>query len=187
MKQRTGCGSQGARDASLYRRRNDRALIAQFVARCLRDPHRGSSRRRYAVRQPRRPVGSSRPFCTRSHLRWATEPHELRAPDLVILPGSKATIPDLRWLHERGIAERIRWLAAHGTPVLGICGGLQMLGSDVRDPDHGESEHVHARGLQLLPIETELSGPPSPSSKREPWNDRRRDRLPYANACRRGH
>ncbi len=92
------------------------------------------------------------------HLRWVTTPHELRAPDLVILPGSKVTIRDLLWLHEGGIAERVRWLATHGTPVLGICAGYQMLGNSVGDPDRVESEHTHAAGLQLLPIETELGG-----------------------------
>ncbi len=92
------------------------------------------------------------------HLRWVTTPHELRASDLVILPGSKATIPDLLWLHQRRIGERVRWLATYGTPVLGICAGYQMLGNSVRDLDRVESEHVCAAGLQLLPIETELGG-----------------------------
>jgi adenosylcobyric acid synthase len=92
------------------------------------------------------------------HLHWVTTLRELRAPDLVILPGSKATIPDLLWLRERGVAERIRWLAAHGTPVLGICGGYQMLGTAVRDPDGVELEHARAAGLQLLPVATELGG-----------------------------
>jgi adenosylcobyric acid synthase len=56
-------------------------------------------------------------------VRYVSQPTELRAPDLVILPGSKTTIPDLLWLTKRGLADRIRWLAGHGTPVLGICGG----------------------------------------------------------------
>jgi adenosylcobyric acid synthase len=92
------------------------------------------------------------------HLRWITQPHELRAPDLVILPGSKATIPDLLWLHERGLSDRIRWLASHCTPVLGICGGYQMLGLAIADPNHVESQHATATGLQLLPIQTDLRG-----------------------------
>jgi adenosylcobyric acid synthase len=91
-------------------------------------------------------------------LRYVTRPRELRAPDLVILPGSKATIPDLLWLHARGLADRIRWLAAHGTPVLGICGGYQMLGRLVSDPQHLESEHTSATGIGLLAVETELGG-----------------------------
>src|SRR5262249_14700409 len=65
---------------------------------------------------------------------WVTRATELRAPDLVILPGSKATIPDLTWVVERGLGARIDWLARHGTPVLGICGGFQMLGDRLRDP-----------------------------------------------------
>ncbi len=91
------------------------------------------------------------------HVRYVAQPAELRAPDLVILPGTKATIPDLLWLTERGLTERIQWLAAHGTPVLGVCGGYQMLGSAVHDPDGLESDHRTAPGLGLLPVETELA------------------------------
>jgi adenosylcobyric acid synthase len=91
-------------------------------------------------------------------LRWVTQPQELRAPDLVILPGTKATIPDLLWLHEWGLADRICWLATHRTPILGICGGYQMLCASVRDPAYLESAHAHAVGLQLLSVTTELGG-----------------------------
>jgi adenosylcobyric acid synthase len=89
-------------------------------------------------------------------LRYVQSPRELRAPDLVVLPGSKATVLDLAWLNERGLAGRIRWLAESGTPVLGICGGLQMLGRSVHDPLHVESECEYADGLRLLPSTTEL-------------------------------
>jgi adenosylcobyric acid synthase len=91
-------------------------------------------------------------------LRYVSRPEELRAPDLVVLPGSKATVPDLLWLHERGLAGRIRWLAEQGTPVLGICAGYQMLGELVTDPDRVESEHTTAVGLSLLPMRTALGG-----------------------------
>jgi adenosylcobyric acid synthase len=91
-------------------------------------------------------------------LRYVSQPEELRAPDLVILPGTKSTVPDLLWLHGRGLADRIRWLAQRGTPVLGICGGYQMLGELVTDPEHLESAHTEAAGLSLLPIQTELAG-----------------------------
>jgi adenosylcobyric acid synthase len=91
------------------------------------------------------------------HVRYESLPADLRAPDLVILPGTKATIPDLLWLTERGLAERIRWLAAHGTPVIGICGGYQMLGASVHDPAGVESDQRSARGLGLLPVKTELA------------------------------
>jgi adenosylcobyric acid synthase len=90
------------------------------------------------------------------HVRYGSQEAELRAPDLVILPGTKTTIPDLLWLAERGLAHRIQWLARHGTAVLGICGGYQMLGNVVRDPDGLESDQRAAAGLCLLPIATEL-------------------------------
>jgi adenosylcobyric acid synthase len=90
-------------------------------------------------------------------LRYVTRPEELRAPDLVILPGTKATIPDLLWLTERGLSARIQWLARHDTPVLGVCGGYQMLGLRVTDPSGMESDVVCADGLDLLPVHTELT------------------------------
>jgi adenosylcobyric acid synthase len=89
-------------------------------------------------------------------LRYLDAPNALRAPDLVVVPGSKATILDLVWLRERGIASRIRWLAEHGTPVLGVCGGFQMLGHSVRDPLRSESRVECADGVGLLPVVTEL-------------------------------
>jgi adenosylcobyric acid synthase len=91
-------------------------------------------------------------------LRYVSQPQELRAPDLVIVPGSKSTIPDVIWLHARGLSDRIRWLAQRGTPVLGICGGYQMLGERVTDPEHLESAYTEAAGMSLLPIQTELAG-----------------------------
>jgi adenosylcobyric acid synthase len=89
-------------------------------------------------------------------VRYVSQPSELRAPDLVVVPGTKASVPDLRWLHATGIAERIVWLARHGTPVLGICGGFQMLGRSVRDRDGIESDQLESAGLGLLPADTEI-------------------------------
>jgi adenosylcobyric acid synthase len=91
------------------------------------------------------------------HVRYVAQPSELRAPDLVVLPGTKTTIPDLLWLTERGLANRIRWLAVHGTPVIGICGGYQMLGTAVHDPVGVESDDRTAPGLGLLQVDTELA------------------------------
>ena len=91
-------------------------------------------------------------------VRFVDRPQELRAPDLVILPGSKATLPDLAWLWERGLAGRIQALARRGTPILGICGGYQMLNRVVRDPAGVESAHLRELpGLGLLPAETVLT------------------------------
>ncbi len=94
---------------------------------------------------------------SRVTVRYVTRPEELRAPDLVIIPGSKATIPDLLWLWRRGLAERICWLASHRTPVLGVCGGYQMLGHSLSDPLRTESDADMAQWLSLLPVRTELS------------------------------
>jgi len=90
-------------------------------------------------------------------VRYVTQPEELRAPDLVILPGTKATIPDLDWLHERGLARRVCWLVEHDTPLLGICGGYQMLGRSVRDPLGLESTQRGMPGLGLFASDTLLA------------------------------
>jgi adenosylcobyric acid synthase len=88
---------------------------------------------------------------------FVTRPEELRAPDLVVLPGTKATISDLLWLKTSGLAERVCWLAEHGTPVLGVCGGFQMLGRAISDPRGIESTELSAEGLRMFADETVLS------------------------------
>jgi adenosylcobyric acid synthase len=90
-------------------------------------------------------------------VRYVTRAEELRAPDLVIVPGTKATIPDLAWLYARGLAERIRWLVAHDTPVLGVCGGYQMLGRRIADPLGLESSQRSMQGLGIFDAETVLA------------------------------
>ncbi|MFE1596906.1 cobyric acid synthase [Nocardia sp. NPDC058705] len=74
-------------------------------------------------------------------VRWADSPHQLATADLVVIPGSKATISDLNWLRANGIADVLRARAAAGRPVLGICGGYQMLGRRITDGvEHAMSE-----------------------------------------------
>jgi adenosylcobyric acid synthase len=90
-------------------------------------------------------------------VRYVTTGKEIGAPDLVIIPGTKTTIPDLLWLRERGLDTAIRAHAATGGAVLGLCGGYQMLGRSVRDPGHVESGVSEVQGLALLPVETELT------------------------------
>ncbi|HEX9307784.1 MAG TPA: cobyric acid synthase, partial [Anaeromyxobacter sp.] len=87
-------------------------------------------------------------------VRYVDRPEELRGADLVVLPGSKSTAPDLRWLRASGVADELGARAARGDPILGVCGGCQMLGRAVLDPDGVESDEAEAAGLGLLPIVT---------------------------------
>ena len=88
-------------------------------------------------------------------LRYVRDPDELAAAGLVILPGSKQTVQDLRWLREQGFESRLREHVARGGLVVGICGGLQILGEEILDPNCIENGGS-ARGLGLLPIRTTM-------------------------------
>ena len=88
-------------------------------------------------------------------VRYVQSPRQLGAPDVVILPGTKNTIDDLLWLRQCGLEAAVLKLAAQGTPVLGVCGGYQMLGHTLADPDGEESgTPCTLRGLGLLPTTT---------------------------------
>ncbi len=87
-------------------------------------------------------------------VRWITTPAALAGADLIVLPGSKSTLADLAWLRERGLAEAVEAAAARGRAVLGVCGGYQMLGRALHDPEGVESAIATAPGLGLLPVET---------------------------------
>ena len=73
------------------------------------------------------------------------------SPDLAIIPGSKTTVADLRWLRESGLAKAFVELRQKGRPVIGICAGYQMLGASILDPDGIESDEAEVEGLRLLP------------------------------------
>ncbi|MGD9621742.1 MAG: cobyric acid synthase [Mycolicibacterium sp.] len=85
---------------------------------------------------------------------FASRPADLADADLVVLPGSRATIADLAWLRSRGLDRAVTDHAAAGKPVLGICGGFQMLGHTVRDPAGIEGPPAEVAGLGLLDVET---------------------------------
>jgi adenosylcobyric acid synthase len=78
-------------------------------------------------------------------------------PDLIILPGSKATIADLAWMRERGLTQAVESAAQRGAAVIGICGGYQMLGRRVVDREGVESSLPELGGLGLLPLETDFA------------------------------
>jgi len=86
-------------------------------------------------------------------VRWAHQPKDLKGADWVILPGSKHTPSDLQWMRERRLDQAVRAHDSDGKAVLGICGGLQMLGKNLRDPRGVEGS---AKGLDLLPLVTEF-------------------------------
>ncbi|MFI0264505.1 cobyric acid synthase [Streptomyces sp. NPDC017056] len=83
-------------------------------------------------------------------VRFVDRPEELADADLVVLPGTRGTVRALQWLRERGIADAVRRRAAEGRPVLGICGGFQMLGERIED--EVESKAGTVDGLGLLPV-----------------------------------
>lgn len=79
---------------------------------------------------------------------------DLGEPDVIILPGSKNTTEDMLYLRKSGLGEKILAHAKVGKAVIGICGGYQMLGEVIRDPQHTESQNDEAAGLGLLGMET---------------------------------
>lgn len=86
-------------------------------------------------------------------LRYVSRVKDLGRPDLLILPGTKNTMGDLRWLRESGLEAAILKLASDEMPVMGICGGYQMLGRVLSDPDAVE-DGGKMRGMGLLPVQT---------------------------------
>jgi adenosylcobyric acid synthase len=88
-------------------------------------------------------------------VRWITEPADLADTDLIVLPGSKATVADLSWLRDRGLAAAIAEHAGAGKPVLGICGGMQMLCRRITDTVESKTGDVD--GLALLDADIAFS------------------------------
>ena len=92
-------------------------------------------------------------------VRYVTSVEELHDPDIIFLPGTKSTIADLLWLRQCGLEAAISKAAAAGTLVMGICGGYQMLGTSVADPDQVEAAGVtEIAGMGLLDMDTVFRG-----------------------------
>jgi adenosylcobyric acid synthase len=88
-------------------------------------------------------------------VRYAEKPYELNEADIILLPGTKNTIADLKWTRENGFETEIKKHAAKGVPVMGICGGYQMLGEYLNDPD-GIEDGGSVSGMGLLPAVTDF-------------------------------
>jgi adenosylcobyric acid synthase len=86
-------------------------------------------------------------------VRWVREPADLADTDVIVLPGTKSTVADLGWLRERGLEQAIAAHAASGRPVLGICGGFQMLCRSIDDPVESGSGRTAAMGMLDIDIE----------------------------------
>ena len=95
---------------------------------------------------------------TRVHLFYTNNINDLSKADIIILPGTKSTLHDLYELRRNGCAQAIVSAARKGATVLGICGGYQMMGVEVCDPDHVEGDIERLPGLCLLPVQTTMSG-----------------------------
>jgi adenosylcobyric acid synthase len=91
-------------------------------------------------------------------VRFVRTAAELAGADLVVLPGTKTTVADLTWLQASGVGAAVRAAAAVGRSVLGVCGGFQMLGERVDDPEGMEGLPGSAEGLGLLPVTTVFAG-----------------------------
>ena len=92
-------------------------------------------------------------------LRYVGKTEDLKDPDLILLPGTKSTIADLLWLRQSGLEASILKAASNGVPVFGICGGFQMLGRSISDPQGVEAAGVtEIAGMGLLDTETVFYG-----------------------------
>ncbi|MBZ4645465.1 MAG: cobyric acid synthase [Clostridia bacterium] len=87
-------------------------------------------------------------------IKYVSKPEQIGEPDVLILPGSKNTIEDMAYLRENGFERKINDLSQKGKLIIGICGGYQMLGKEINDPLHTESNLDSIRGLGLLNMTT---------------------------------
>jgi len=104
------------------------------------------------------------------NLHFLERVRDLSGFSAVILPGSKNTRFDLGWLHSEGWTDALRAYVDQGGHLLGICGGYQMLGRQVHDPDGTEGAPGATPGLDLLPVETVMKSPKTTTLTRFDWN-----------------
>ncbi|MEX2382734.1 MAG: cobyric acid synthase [Opitutales bacterium] len=102
---------------------------------------------------------------------WVNRPEQLTDVRAIVLPGSKDTLADLAWLHERGLGEAIQDAARRKIPIVGICGGFQMLGETVEDPTGEGGTAGHEVGLNLLPVSTRFAAKKKVTQVRACWGN----------------
>lgn len=92
-------------------------------------------------------------------LRYVKKPADLHNPDMVIIPGTKSTVSDMQWMRQSGMEAAVKKLCDAGCVVFGICGGYQILGENIYDPDMVEAGGVtEIAGMGLLPMDTVFRG-----------------------------
>ncbi|MFV0417257.1 MAG: cobyric acid synthase [Dysgonomonas sp.] len=94
----------------------------------------------------------------RVHLYYTNNTDEIEKADIILIPGSKNTISDLYELRKNGVAQSIIKASKSGATIIGICGGYQIMGQEVCDPEHIEGDIGRLPGLGLLPISTQIEG-----------------------------
>jgi adenosylcobyric acid synthase len=144
-----------AEDAVVVERANGAALSSNLPGSILGRAPRGQTLRVAVIRLPRISNFTDVDALALEPgvaVRYADSPDEIAEADLAVLPGTRATVADLGWLRDRGLDVALARRAAAGQPVLGICGGYQMLGAQIRDGV--ESAAGTVEGLRLLPVRT---------------------------------
>jgi adenosylcobyric acid synthase len=96
-------------------------------------------------------------FDKRVHVYYSTDLKQIEKADIVVLPGSKSTIKDLLYIREKGIPELLKKMMQQGKTIIGICGGYQMMGTLINDPDNIEGAVSSVEGIGLLPMETVIT------------------------------
>lgn len=96
-------------------------------------------------------------MCEDVSLNYVERPEEIKRPDMIILPGSKNTIEDLQFVRRSGLGEKILELHKQGTMLVGICGGYQMLGERIEDPDSIEGDTGTIDGLGIFGMKTVIA------------------------------
>jgi adenosylcobyric acid synthase len=105
-------------------------------------------------------------------LSYISEPAELDSPDLLILPGSKNTIEDLLYLHQAGWEAPLQEYVARGGMLIGVCGGFQMLGRAILDPERVESSLAEVEGFGFLDLQTVMENEKSTKQVEAVWQYR---------------